>query len=371
MDQMVETPLIEEELPDPAEVTAVARGIATAVAGPDGLTDVQVVLLESITKAVTDTDVDYASLEPLDADALAVVLAPRGPEYRQRIVQHMVLGELVLSPLPPVVAERVTATAVRLGVEDEFVKVARRYAEGTLGLAWVDLRRSGFTDRWTEESSDPLYTKAEYADPFDFGVIDPDLAERWRAFEHLGPGSLGRAVSEMYNARGFPMPGEKGGAAPYLAQHDFVHVLADYGTNIECELETFALIGRADPDPRGFAWLATVIGLFETGHVHQQGFLEMDLSERPLQSEGMTSRLADAIRRGKAVAHAYGTDLLSVDYHEMAEHPVTEIATEMGLPPKAQDAVKFGSAGVFEPAGMSETQRAVSRSRSSRETTAL
>ncbi len=62
MDQMVETPLIEEELPDPAEVTAVARGIATAVACPDGLTDVQVVLLESITKAVTDTDVDYASL---------------------------------------------------------------------------------------------------------------------------------------------------------------------------------------------------------------------------------------------------------------------------------------------------------------------
>ena len=210
---MVGTPLVEEELPDPAEVEAVARGIATAVAGSNGLTDVQSVLLESITKAVTDTNIDYGSLEPLDADALAEVLAPRGPEYRQRIVQHMVLGELVLSPLPPEVAERVTATAATLGVEDDFVKVARRYAEGALGLAWVDLRRSGFTDRWTEAATDPLYTKAEYADPFDVGVVDPDLAERWRAFERLGPGSLGLAVSEMYTARGFPVPGEKGAAA--------------------------------------------------------------------------------------------------------------------------------------------------------------
>ena len=36
----------------------------------------------------------------------------------------------------------------------------------------------------------------------------------------------------------------------YLAQHDFVHVLADYGTNLKGELEVFAFIGRADPTQR-------------------------------------------------------------------------------------------------------------------------
>ena len=46
-----------------------------------------------------------------------------------------------------------------------------------------------------------------------------------------------------------------------------MHVLADYGTNLKGELEVFAFIGRADPDPKGFAWLATLIGLFETGYI--------------------------------------------------------------------------------------------------------
>ena len=57
----------------------------------------------------------------------------------------MLLGELVLRPLPEAVAQRVGAYAAALGIDDDFVKVARRYAQGAFGLAWVDLRRSGFT----------------------------------------------------------------------------------------------------------------------------------------------------------------------------------------------------------------------------------
>ena len=66
----------------------------------------------------------------------------------------------------------------------------------------------------------------------------------------------------------------------YLAQHDFVHVLADYGTNLKGELEVFAFIGRSDPDPKGFAWLATLVGLFETGFIADTGFFERDVRER-------------------------------------------------------------------------------------------
>lgn len=39
------------------------------------------------------------------------------------------------------------------------------------------------------------------------------------------------------------------------------------GTNLSGELETFSLIATADPDPKGFAWVATLVGLFETGYV--------------------------------------------------------------------------------------------------------
>ena len=110
-------------------------------------------------------------------------------------------------------------------------------------------------------------------------------------------GTLGRAVVDMYDERGFALPGTDQGASPYLAQHDFAHVLADYGTNLKGELEVFAFVGRADPDPKGFAWLATLIGLFDTGYVADTGFFERDVQERSLQAPGMQHRVADAIAR--------------------------------------------------------------------------
>ena len=339
------------------EVVAVARGIATAVAPPTGLTDLQSTLLNAVTKAMTDIDVDYLDLEPMGPEELAETLERRDSGYRQRIVHHMVLGELVLTPLPTEVADRVEAAANALGIQDDFVRVARRYAEGSLGLAWCDLRRSGFTDHWDESRHDPLYTKGKYADPFDEGVVDPDLEQRWRAFGLLDEGTLGRAVWRMYRTRGFAFPGAKGGASAYLAQHDFVHVLADYGTNLKGELETFALVGRADPDPKGFAWVATLVGLFETGYVHQQGFLQVDVRERHMRAEGMGVRFADAIRRGKAVCEGYGADLFGVDFHEFADRPVAEVREILNVPPKSAEAVEAGSPGLFEHAGMSEAQR--------------
>ena len=122
----------------------VARGIATAIAPDGGVLPVQASMLGAITLALTDVEVDYANLEPLDPDGLAACLADREPGYRQRIVHHMVLGELVLRPLPIVVAHRVATYANALGIQDDFVRVARRYAQGAYGLAWMDLQRSGF-----------------------------------------------------------------------------------------------------------------------------------------------------------------------------------------------------------------------------------
>jgi hypothetical protein len=164
----------------------------------------------------------------------------------------------------------------------------------------------------------------------------------------------------MYEIRRWDPPGMPSSPSAFLAQHDFVHVLADYGTNMEGEIEVFGFLGRADPDPMGFSWLATMVGLFETGYVHEQGFFHADVRVHSLQVEGMTTRLADAIRRGKAVQEAFGTDLFAVDYHELAATPLDEVRARMCLVPKSPDAVEVGSASVFDRAGMSEVQRAYS-----------
>jgi hypothetical protein len=346
-----------------AEVLLVARGIATAVAPEEGLTDVQASLLGAIASALTGVDVDYHALEPLGPDELADVLGGRELRYRQRIVHHMVLGELVLRPLPTVVAHRVATYADALGVKDDFVRVARRYAQGAYGLAWMDLQRNGFVQHVAEAGNDAPQSKVVKRPgaplAFEPAQADPELAARWEAFEELAPETLGRSVWEMYDTRGFELPGRPGGAPEYLAQHDFSHVLADYGTNLRGELEVFAYIGRADPDPKGFAWLATLVGLFETGYISSTGFFDRNTKEHNVQAPGMQQRIADAIRRGKVVSEAYGVDLFEVDFHKLAARPTGEVREILGIPPKSSIALEDGSAGVFELAGMSEIQQRV------------
>jgi hypothetical protein len=355
----VPTPALDDV--DPEEVHLVARGIASAVAPETGLTDVQARLLGAITDALTGVTVDYQPLEPLGPDALADVLAVRDLGYRQRIVHHMVLGEMVLRPIPVAVAHRVAKYAEALGVKDDFVRVARRYAQGAYGLAWKDLQRRGFVEHVQEagagEPAPGRATRGGAPAPFAPAEVDPELAARWLAFEDLPEESLGHSVWEMYDCRGFALPGTPGGAPAYLAQHDFVHVIADYGTNLRGELEVFAFIGRADPDPKGFAWLATLTGLFETGYIPTTGFFDRDLREPVIQAPGMHQRIADAIRRGKVVCQRFGVDLFEVDYYDLAARPVAEVGELLGVPPKAAGAVEAGSASVTSLDGMSEIQR--------------
>jgi len=350
-------PTLEEH--DPEEVLLVARGIATAVAPEEGLTDVQAELLAAIADALTGYSVDYRSLEPLGPDELAEVLMPRELAYRQRIVHHMVLGELVLRPIPIVVAHRVSKYAAALDVKDDFVRVARRYAQGAYGLAWMDLQRNGFVEHVREAGGGEDQPKPgrRAPAPFEPAQVDAELEAKWLEFESLPSGSLGRGVWQMYTGRGFALPGSPGGAPAYLAQHDFVHILADYGTNLKGELEVFAFIGRADPDPKGFAWLATLIGLFETGYIKDTGFFERDIRERHIQAPGMHQRLADAIRRGKVVSQGYGIDLFDVDYYALSDRPVEEVRDIIGVPNKSRGALEGGSAGTFDLEGMSEIQR--------------
>ncbi len=138
-----------------------------------------------------------------------------------------------------------------------------------------------------------------------------------------------------------------------------MHVLGEYGTNLRGELEVFSFIGRADPDPKGFAWLATLTGLFETGYITSTGFFDRDVREPVIQAPGMHLRVADGIRRGKIVCDRYGVDLFEVDYYGLADRPVADVREMLGVPPKSSAAIDAGSVGPFELAGMSETQRRV------------
>jgi hypothetical protein len=338
--------------PDQAEVDILSRGIQSATSPTGGLTGTQRLLLSAICMAMTGhpARLDLPAIEP---DAFATALSARTLEFRTRIVELMVLLGLVLQPLPTEVADRIGVFATELGVDEGMLKVASEFARGSLELAAFDFERNGYTSTWSDQDAVPLHTSAALASAWDLAPTDRALAERWEALEDLPSGSLGRRVTEFYKARGFVYPGLPGSAPPLLAQHDWVHVLADYGTTVESELEVFAFIARANDDSRAFSLLAMVVCLFETGYLRTGAGL-FESSPGHLSARGMASRVADAMRRGALCSGSI--DFLRLDWFDLAHLTIPEVHERFGVPPKASDAVTAGSVGPWHAGGISAFQ---------------
>lgn len=338
--------------PEGPEVQAIARGVVSAIAARDGLTHLQAMLIQAVTTSMTGFPVDLrAAAEPIEAEAFARMLARREEIFRTRIVQLMLLGELVLVPLPPEVADRVERFAAEPGVDEGMLRFAHDCATEHLGLAMIDFERNGYTADWGPDREGQLHTSHALAQAWDTDTDDPALAARWAGLAGCPPGSLGEGVVHLYRSRGFSYPGLTGSAPPYLAQHDWVHVVADYGTTVESEIEVFGLIARAAPDPRGFSLLAMVVGLFETGYLPTgAGLFQADRGH--LSIEGMAERLADAMYRGARC----GKDLMATDWFALAERPLAEVRAELGIVAKSSAAVAAGSVGPWERGGISPFQ---------------
>ncbi|MEY2568342.1 MAG: hypothetical protein QOE35_2871 [Actinomycetota bacterium] len=344
--------------PDYDETVFISQGLLAAMAPPEGPTPLQRTLVEATAESMTGHTIDMSSCRPIDAATFAEGMARRDERFRTRLVHLMLMGELTLVPLPVETCDRVTSFARELAVDDEMLAVARGFAQGSLGLALIDFERNGYTAAWDPSDTDHLHTSGALDSAWEFAVDDDDLVLRWCDLINCEPGTLGRAVFDFYRARGFLFPGRPDSAPPLLAQHDWVHVLADYGTTVESEIEVFTFIARANSDPRAFSLMAMVISLFETGHLQSgAGLFQYDPGH--LSRPGMANRLADAMRRGAQTLD--GPDFLRVDWFELADRPVDEVRRRFGVTPKSARAVQAGAVGPFDPGGISPFQLEMGR----------
>jgi len=346
--------------PDADEANRTARGIAYAAAPAGGPTPLQRLLLEALYQAMTGHRVDLRNLEPVTPDEFGEILWRRNLQFRTRGIQVMLLCALVLRPLPTEVARRIASFAAAVGVDEGMIAVARQFAAGSLGLAAIDFERNGYTAEWSPADAGALHTARELQSAWDLVVDDAGLASRWKALQTLPSGTLGRRVWELYEARGFVFPGLPGSAPPLLAQHDWVHVLADYGTTVESELEVFAFIARSNDDMRAFSLLAMVVSLFETGYLRTGAGLFQSSTDHLSASSGVAVRLADAMRRGALCRDVEtgsdSVDYLRLDWFALAPLKVDEVRARFSVTPKSGDAIAAGSVGPWEPGGISPFQ---------------
>ncbi len=342
----------DRQPPDAAEVLALSRGVLGVVAPQGGLTELQRILIEAVVSAMTGFAPDLAA-EPVPPEEFAQSLADRNLAFRTRIVQMVILYVLVLQPVPLAVVDRVDRFAGEAGVAEDMLTVAHEFAAGSLGLAALDFERNGYASTWAPGDESALHLSTHLAGAWDAVADDPALAQRWRGLEDLPAGTLGRRVADFYRARGFTYPGTPDSAPPFLAQHDWVHVLADYGTTVESELEIFAFIARANDDMRAFSLLAMVVSLFETAYLPSgAGLFRSDGGH--LSRAGVATRLGDAMRRGALCTGSI--DFLRVDWFAFADQPVDRIRSHFGVVAKAPRAVEQGSVGPWEPGGISPFQ---------------
>src|SRR4051794_37852440 len=180
-------------------------------------------MIEAVTESMTGFVMPLDVLPRLGPDQFARALAGRDEVFRSHMLRFMLLAALVLNPLPEEVVDRVDTYARELGVANDMLRIAHRFARGSYGLALMDFQRSGYLETWDPRRSLALHTSQELEDAWQEVVRDEILATRWESLRDLPDGTLGREVAKFYDAREFVFPGRLGSAPPLLAQHDWVH----------------------------------------------------------------------------------------------------------------------------------------------------
>jgi len=316
---------------------ALLRGLASAVRRDGELTPTQTNLLTAVGGHLLGVETPIADLAPITPTELAGAVTD--PEVRVRVVHGMVALEIIAEPVSAAVHDQVVAFASALGVDEAMLSVAHDYADGAMDQATQDFLRNSYIAEYYGRQ-DP-----SAASPLDHKADDPELAAKWEALASCPPGSHGRLVWDFYQMRGFAFPGTAGAVDPLLAQHDWVHCLADYGTSATGEIEVFTFLGSAIPDPKGFSYCVIILGLFETGNV---AFVPGVATARPghLSEPGGTTRFADALRRGMALK----LDVMGgVDWFATADRPIEEVRQKLGVLPKSAEAIAAGSLSAMDP----------------------
>ncbi len=239
------------------------RAMKTVALADGALHDAELRMLASV-QTILGTNHPVESLGPVTAEELAAALTDR--QIRHQLVQGLIVVSLIDGTANGRETEAVERFAQALEVNAPEVRDLRYLLNGEMLRMRLDLARRF----WLREKVKEIWQTERFRGLYKFvrGMVgryeNPALASRYQALEQYPPGSLGRAYWEYCRDNGFPLPGEKGGAAEQILFHDCAHVLSGYGTTPEEEVQVACFSAgfqRRDP----WAFIFFVLLQFHVG----------------------------------------------------------------------------------------------------------
>jgi hypothetical protein len=320
--------------PEHAEV--VARAVVAACRLDGWATPVQPRLLHTLFNRLLGRDFDFETLPPLAPSDVSTTL--RAQEERDELIQLMVVMEILCNPLSTRLEHSVARWAAELHVHERALTYVRELAHGEMAKAVHDFYRLNWIGDLDRRSPDFQAVLGRVGDKAYAFTTDVNAAEatRWERLGGNPSGSLGHSVWQFYTMRGFAFPGQAGAVNAAVAQHDWLHVLGDYGTTPLGEIEVLSFQTAATRTPGGTLGLVGALALFESGLMPAS----LIVSRQPghaLDAPGAVDRMAEAIARGAACRRDL---LLDVNFFDYAGEPLDDVRARFGVIPKSRETVR-------------------------------
>jgi hypothetical protein len=315
--------------PEPAAALLGLRAMKTIASASGKIGPAQRALMQAAQKVILGIEADIDSLPAITPAGLAAGFP--GAELRHQFVNGMIVTAIADGVPSRESLATVEAFSQALGIAEPVLADLRLLSERHMTIAKLDfLRRSHIKDIMQDE--------LEQKGPLGFaksvlrmrGVSeDKELAARYRAWEKLPEGTLGRGLIDFYNQHGFSVPGERNGFPEAGLYHDFTHLLGGYSTEPEGEIQVASFSAGYKRDRPFYIMLFSVL-IFSTG-VNMRPAVDDFVTVSVLGKPGIAEAMLAAVERGSKV----NTDLSDKwDYWALIEVPIDEVRQRLNILPK-------------------------------------
>lgn len=301
-----------------------------AEAAEGGMQDAHKTLINAAQHTLLDTDYDIDELERITAEELAKHFTDKA--ISRQFVQGLILVSIVNSEPTVEQSKLISQFGEALGVDEKGIKVIHELANHEMMMFKMDFFRNSHVADYlknTYKKEGGLLGFAKAWLSFKGYTEDTEVADKFHALKDLPKDTLGYAIHEFYQSKGFNFPGEKHGFPIGAVYHDVGHILAENGTNRDGEMLQGAFQAGYRRTDNAFFTLLFVVFLHSSGV--EMPIVGLEPKHGRLGREGMAEKMFKELERGSKMNVDLGGDW---DLWAYVGKPLDQVREELNILPK-------------------------------------